>query len=84
MPEADAEQRAGPGPAPDHVEASAGVLWAAGAWGQHDGVVARDVIDRDEVAPHDVHGGTELSQRLGEVPDERVLVVEQQDQISGL
>ena len=82
--EADAEDWHSAAVLVQHVEHAARILWAAGARRQHDRAGCRwhFVAGRAVAAAH-FDSCAEHGQGLREVPDERILVVEQQDQGGG-
>ena len=78
---ADAENRPFARPRLDHRNRHAGIFWSSRTRRNHDGTVRMRGSDRDAIAAHYVHTGAKHLQSLGQVPDERIFVVEQQDQI---
>ena len=81
MAEANAQDRPFSGPFADELHRCPGVGRPAWTGRNHDGAVRLSLSDRNTVTAHDVNTCPELLQRLGKVPDERIFVVEQQDQI---
>jgi len=81
MAEANAQDRPFSGPFADELHRCTSVGRPARPRRNHDRAVRFGLSDRNTVTAHDVNTRPELLQRLGKVPDERIFVVEQQDQI---
>lgn len=79
--EANSQDRPFSGPFLDERYRRTGIRRSAWAGRNHDGVIRFRLSDRNTVTAHDVNTCSELLQCLGKVPDERIFVVEQQDQI---